>query len=128
MTRIVAGHFDSKTQADLAMQALVGLGIRPDHIKGSFAVNPPDWNAPDPFATYTGSFSGAFDRQQHSDPADPDNTVKLRSTGVLLAVDSPIALEREGAAGVLRRFGARNVVESERTWVDGRWALASELQ
>lgn len=123
MTMIVAGHFDVRAQAEGAALALIGIGISADHIKSSFAVNAPDWRAPDPFATYAGAFSHALDNfRRHPYGADPDTTLRPPSMGVLLAVDSPVALEREGAAGVLRQFGARNVVESERTWRDGKWA------
>jgi hypothetical protein len=119
MSMIVAGHFDSKAQAEMAVKGLTDLGIQSDHIKSSFALNPMDWNAPDPFATYSGSFSRALDSLAQA--PDPDRTVLARPAGIVLAIDSPFPKERLSAASVLRRCGGRNVLESERTWKEGRW-------
>ena len=122
MSMIVAGHFDSKAQAESAVKGLTDLGIQADHIKSSFALNPMDWAAPDPFATYTGSFSRAHETLGgQSQSSDLDRTVMAGPAGIVLAIDSPFPKERLSAASVLRRCGGRNVLESERTWKDGRW-------
>lgn len=121
MSMIVAGHFETKTQVEGAVKALTDLGIQADHIKSSFAPNAIDWSAADPFATYSGSFSKALDGLA-GQAADPDRTVKGAAVGIVLAVDSPIASDRLSAESVMRRCGARNVIQSERTWKDGRWS------
>lgn len=119
MSMIVAGHFNTKTEAHAAMRALIALGIEADHVKSSFAFAPPDWDAADPFATYSGAFGRAVDSFAAS---DPDKTLLARAAGIVLAVDSPLAADRDRAAAALREHGGRNVVEAERTWKDGRWA------
>lgn len=123
MSMVVAGHFDSKAQAESAVKGLTDLGIQADHIKSSFALNPMDWDAADPFAAYSGAFSLAHETLGgKAPPIDPDRTVMAGPAGIVLAVDSPFPKERFSAASVLRRCGGRNVLESERTWKDGRWA------
>jgi hypothetical protein len=117
---IVAGHFLSKVQAETAVRGLTDLGIQSDHIKSSFALNSIDMNVADPFAAYSGAFTCAIEALAQS--PDPDRTVMAGPAGIVLAVDSPFPKERLSAASVLRRCGGRNVLESERTWKDGRWA------
>ncbi len=125
MTMIVAAHFERKAQADGAVKALIGIGIAADHIKSSYEQNALDWAAADPFATHTGTFSRALDELgMHDGGAGEDATVMARAVGVLLAVDAPDSIQRTRAADILGKLGGRRVVESERTWVDGRWAAS----
>lgn len=116
MSMIVAGHFETRAQAEIAMKAMTDLGIFADHIKSSFAAAAPDWNAADPFAAYPGSFSKAVEglAGRATDPGS--------AAGVVLAVDSPVSNDRLSAESVMRRCGARNVMQSERSWKDGRWS------
>jgi hypothetical protein len=118
MSMTVAGHFETRAQAENAVKAMTDLGILTDHIKSSFAATAPDWNAADPFAAYPGTFSKALDGL--AGPA----TGAGSAAGIVLAVDSPISNDRMSAESVLRRCGARSVMPSERSWKDGRWSDA----
>jgi hypothetical protein len=124
MSMTVAGHFGTRAQAQSAVKALSDLGIQADHVKSSFAANEMDWNAADPFAAYPGSFSKALDGL--AGQAADSGAAKGAGAGIVLAVDSPIPNDRLSAESVMRRCGARSVMQSERSWKDGRWSAAGQ--
>jgi hypothetical protein len=100
MSRIVAGNFMNLTQADCAVLELRRGGISADRINCSFALA----SAPTP-----------------AREASAEETLPPGRTDVHVAVDAPAASERAFAVGVLRQGGARDVQETEQTWLDGRW-------
>jgi hypothetical protein len=71
---------------------------------------------------YVGSLAGALktmgEDEENGLPREAD---AARPAGVLVAVETPLALERAFAADLLRQRGARDVEETEGTWRDGTW-------
>ena len=111
MSMTVAGYFETKAQAEMAVKAMMDLGVQANYVKSSFTPNVMDWSAADPFASYSGSFSKAEDglAGQATNPGGA-------ALGILLAVDSPISTDRLSAESAFRRCGGRKVMQSERTW------------
>jgi hypothetical protein len=71
---------------------------------------------------YVGSLAGALKTMGEDEERGlPRGADASRPAGVLVAVEASLAPEREFAADVLRERGARDVEETEGTWMDGTW-------
>ncbi|MEO8157542.1 MAG: hypothetical protein ABI648_07070 [Betaproteobacteria bacterium] len=71
---------------------------------------------------YVGSLLGALNSMgEDVDPAHSVGTIAARPAGVLVAVGTPLAADRNFATDLLRKRGARDVEIAEGTWRDGSW-------
>jgi len=71
---------------------------------------------------YVGSLAGELKTMgEDEENGVAPGTDASRPAGVLVAVETPLALERAFAADVLRQRGARDVEETEGIWQDGAW-------
>ena len=145
MATIIAGNFETKPQAEKAVETLLGLGI-PAHRVSSFFVNAPGQHATFPIGgdhdespgaegadkgaakgaaiggagagAYTGALVGALGNMgDHKHAA----TVVERPSGVIVAVNASDHIEQALVANALRELDARQIELADGDWQAGKW-------
>lgn len=150
MATIIAGRLQLQHQAEEAIEELIQAGFAPDKIT-SFYVNPPGQHAMYPIGgdryqspakeepgknakfretiTEVAEAMIGADKHKAHEKADSGHVtdehahaLRLRTAGMLVAVEIINHSHQEQAVALLTQLGAKNIEKAEGEIIDGEWA------